>query len=88
MLTLKNQIDKNIWFWRDLPTMAELTGADPILLDVQADPPNPGGYPIGGQTLFPLNNTYRRDASIAYVQRFPTFSKLGTTAHICFRGPF
>jgi surfeit locus 1 family protein len=67
IITLKNQVDKNIWFWKDLNAMAELTGAKPILLDVQADPPNPGGYPIGGVTQFPLENPFRQHAAIAYV---------------------
>lgn len=65
-LTMQHQVDKNIWYWKDVKAMAAVVGADPILIDVQADPPNPGGYPVGGVTEFPLNNPYPQRAAIAY----------------------
>lgn len=51
-----NDAAKNSWFWYDLPAMAKAAGvADALPIYVEAGPtPNPGGFPIGGQTRVKL----------------------------------
>jgi len=51
-----NDPAKNVWFWYDLPAMSRAAGIDPpARFYVEAGPaPNPGGFPIGGQTLVTL----------------------------------
>jgi surfeit locus 1 family protein len=55
-----NEPDKNVWFFIDLPAMAQMTGL-PLRTDiyVEAGPaPVPGGYPLGGQTHINLPNDH------------------------------
>jgi len=57
-----NQPAQNIWFWSDLPAMAEHAGIAPdklvpVFLEAGAAP-NPGGLPIGGQTKVNLPNDH------------------------------
>ncbi|PWR19847.1 SURF1 family protein [Zavarzinia compransoris] len=50
----------NTWFWGDLPAMAVAAHApDALPLFVEADKtPNPGGLPIGGQSVINLRNDH------------------------------
>jgi surfeit locus 1 family protein len=61
-LTPDNQPDKNFWFWIDLPAMARAAGAEGRAVTeayLEADAaPNPGGFPIGGQTRTDLPNDH------------------------------
>lgn len=55
-----NDIVRNFWLWIDLPAMAVFAGVPaflPVTVDADAVP-NPGGYPVGGQTrvAFPDNH--------------------------------
>lgn len=52
-----NSPEKNMWPRVDVEEMAGWVNASPILISALANPPNPGGYPIGGQTDFKLENT-------------------------------
>ena len=49
-----------IWFARDIPSMAEAAGERlmaPVVVEAEAAP-NPGGYPIGGQTRTDFRNEH------------------------------
>ncbi|MEJ0062490.1 MAG: SURF1 family protein [Alphaproteobacteria bacterium] len=55
-----NQPEKNFWLFIDFPKMAAVAGIKafmPVVVEADAAP-NPGGYPIGGQTRtdFPDNH--------------------------------
>ncbi|MGE0714342.1 MAG: SURF1 family protein [Alphaproteobacteria bacterium] len=56
----ENQVDRNLWFTMDLPVMAEALGLPEVApVYVEAGPaPNPGGYPLGGQTRVSLPNDH------------------------------
>ncbi|KAL7980928.1 hypothetical protein Chor_002082 [Crotalus horridus] len=54
---VENNIEKNTWFYRDLDTMAKVTGAEPIFIDADYRSSIPGG-PIGGQTRVTLRNEH------------------------------
>jgi surfeit locus 1 family protein len=64
MLTPDNDAVGNRWFWFDLPAMAQalkLPGLLPVY--VEAGPaPNPGGFPIGGQTQDQLPSNHAQYA--------------------------
>jgi surfeit locus 1 family protein len=55
-----NRPDLNLWFWVDLPAMAQAAGiADPLPFYVDVDKmPNPGGWPQGGVTRLDLPNDH------------------------------
>ncbi|MCF4166526.1 SURF1 family protein [Zavarzinia compransoris] len=55
-----NSPETNTWFWGDLPAMAKAAHApDALPLFVEADKtPNPGGLPIGGQSVVNLRNDH------------------------------
>ncbi|KAM3825495.1 surfeit locus protein 1 isoform 2-T2 [Vipera latastei] len=53
----ENNIEQNTWFYRDLDTMAKVTGAEPIFIDADYRSSVPGG-PIGGQTRVTLRNEH------------------------------
>ncbi|MCY1299655.1 SURF1 family protein [compost metagenome] len=65
-----NDLAKNIFYWKDLDTMASSVGlpADKVLpMFVDADAtPNPGGLPIGGVTQFDLPNNHLQYALTWY----------------------
>lgn len=48
-----------LWFVRDIPSMAKAAGvpALPVLIDADAAP-NPGGWPLGGQTRIDIPNDH------------------------------
>ncbi|KAM4696991.1 surfeit locus protein 1 [Rhinophrynus dorsalis] len=53
----KNDVERNLWHYRDLAAMALATGAEPILIDADLKSTVPGG-PIGGQTRVTLRNEH------------------------------
>ncbi len=56
----QNDAAKNDWYGIDLVAMAKLAGVSeflPYVLDADAAP-NPGGYPVGGQTRVNLPNNH------------------------------
>ena len=65
-----NDVAKNIFFWKDLDVMATSTGLDPskvLPFFVDADAaPNPGGFPVGGVTIFDLPNNHLQYAITWY----------------------
>lgn len=60
-----NQPDRNLWFTMDLPAMAAALGLREIApVYVEAGPaPNPGIYPLGGQTRVSLPNDHLQYAA-------------------------
>ena len=67
-----NEPQNNMWFWVDLPAMAEharlgAMGSDLAPVYVEAGPAeNPGGFPIGGQTRVNLPNDHLQYAITWY----------------------
>lgn len=57
--TPDNTPDENIWFWRDVESLAAKAGipSPGFLIDAGAMP-NPGGLPIGGQTIVELRSEH------------------------------
>ncbi|KAM4850411.1 surfeit locus protein 1 isoform X2 [Urocitellus parryii] len=53
----ENNPERNHWHYRDLETMARVTGADPVFIDADFQSTVPGG-PIGGQTRVTLRNEH------------------------------
>ena len=55
-----NDAARNEWFWFDLPAMKQAASApDAAPFYIEAGPaPNPGGFPIGGQTIFQLPSNH------------------------------
>ncbi len=56
-----NRPDLNFFFWVDLPTMAKLAGlpdTETRYFVEAGNTPNPGGFPIGGQTRINLPNDH------------------------------
>jgi len=52
-----NVPERNQWFWFDLPAMtkaAGLSSALPVYVEQELEPRNPGGWPLGGQTIAQL----------------------------------
>ncbi|MFM8801990.1 MAG: SURF1 family protein [Tagaea sp.] len=52
-----NEPDRNQWFWYDLPAMAKAAGLPailPVYVEAALEPRNPGGWPLGGQTIAQL----------------------------------
>jgi surfeit locus 1 family protein len=65
-----NDLAKNIFYWKDLDTMASSVGLPaekvvPFFVDADATP-NPGGLPIGGVTQFDLPNSHLQYALTWY----------------------
>jgi surfeit locus 1 family protein len=52
-----NNQQVNEWFWRDIPTMASVSGAKEIYLEALRDPKSEG-YPIGGITKVAIPNNH------------------------------
>jgi surfeit locus 1 family protein len=60
-----NEPNKNLWFWRDVPALtasafpeAAKPKVAPFILDAEAEPKNPGGWPRGGTTVLELPNRH------------------------------
>ena len=69
-LTPDNRPETNFWFWVDLPAMARAAGLEgsaiaDVYLEADATP-NPGGFPIGGQTRTELPNDHLQYAITWY----------------------
>lgn len=68
----ENDPDKNIYYWKDLRSMAQTTGLsfdDPKLLKLFVDADeaqNPGGFPQGGVTIIDLPNNHLQYAFTWY----------------------
>ncbi len=62
--TPANEPGKNLWYWRDIPALARAALPDatstvlPFVLDAEASPANPGGWPKGGATEIKLPNRH------------------------------
>lgn len=57
----ENEPEKNVWFYIDLVKMAEKSGLSQLRKDIYAEvgpAPNPGGWPLGGQTRISLPNDH------------------------------
>jgi surfeit locus 1 family protein len=54
-----NDIEKNVWFYGDIAQMTEHLGisAGPVFVEADATP-NPGGWPLGGQTRVTFVNNH------------------------------
>ena len=65
-----NEPDKNFWFWIDIPAMARFARVEDRIVKegyLEADAtPNPGGFPIGGQTRVDLPNDHLQYAITWY----------------------
>lgn len=54
----------NIWYWRDIPALAAAMAPGreaavlPLVVDAEAEPANPGGWPKGGTTIVKLANRH------------------------------
>ncbi len=58
---------KNVWFYADLDAIAGAMGvAFPALFVEAGGAPNPGGYPLGGQTRVEIRNSHLQYAIIWY----------------------
>ncbi|HET8727736.1 MAG TPA: SURF1 family protein [Alphaproteobacteria bacterium] len=58
---------ENVWYWTDLPAMAEAAGvADPPPLILEAGPGEPETLPIGGQTRINIPNDHLQYALTWY----------------------
>jgi surfeit locus 1 family protein len=68
-LVPSNRPGDNLWFYVDVPAMAATVALDPVLpFYVEAGPaPNPGGFPIGGQTRIALPNDHLQYAITWYL---------------------
>ncbi|MAS14892.1 MAG: cytochrome c oxidase assembly protein [Nitratireductor sp.] len=66
-----NDISKNIFYWKDIETMARTAGLPdtarvlPFYVDAD-DAPNPGGLPVGGVTRIDLPNSHLQYAITWY----------------------
>jgi surfeit locus 1 family protein len=63
MFVPDNEAEHNIWYWRDISAMAATLGPDAprvhqYIIDAEANPPPPGGWPKGGATRLELPNRH------------------------------
>ena len=66
----ENDIEKNIFYWKDLDAMAQSAGLSgsavvPFFIDAD-DAPNPGGLPVGGVTRISFPNDHLQYALTWY----------------------
>ena len=68
----ENDVAGNHWFWFDLPAMSERAGLPaPASFYLEADTaPNPGGFPMGGQTQIQLPSNHLQYAITWYALAF------------------
>lgn len=69
-LVPENDLKANIYYWKDLATMAAQSGIDrarlvPFFIDADKAP-NPGGAPVGGVTIIDLPNSHLQYALTWY----------------------
>lgn len=61
--TPANDVARNVWYWRDLSALnasafsADVTAA-PVMVDAEALPANPGGWPEGGTAIVTMPNRH------------------------------
>lgn len=63
-----NNADRNEWFWFDLAAMRQAAGvpdAAPFYIEA-GSAPNPGNFPVGGQTIIALRNDHLQYALTWY----------------------
>jgi len=67
-LTPENDAAKNVWLWTDIPAMSQHLGRplQPVVVEAVAMP-NPGGFPIGGQTRITMPNDHLQYALTWYM---------------------
>jgi surfeit locus 1 family protein len=68
LVPIENDPVRNQWFWFDLPAMAQAAGLPevaPYYIEAAATP-NPGGFPIGGQTMVELPSNHLQYAITWY----------------------
>ncbi|MEO3386103.1 SURF1 family protein [Mesorhizobium sp. CAU 1741] len=79
----ENDVDGNIFYWKDLQVMAATSGVgEPedyvsFFIDVN-DAPNPGGLPVGGVTLISLPNSHLQYAVTWYGLALALVGVMGT----------
>lgn len=62
--TPANDPARNLWYWRDIPALgaAAMPAGNreilPLVVDAEAEPANPGGWPMGGATEVKLPNRH------------------------------
>jgi surfeit locus 1 family protein len=63
--TPDNEIEKNQWFWVDVDTMSELTGAEPVVIERVSDKPVSHevelirkGIPVGRSPVVEVRNNH------------------------------
>lgn len=63
-----NSAERNEWFWFDLAAMRQAAGVpDAAPFYIEAGPaPNPGNFPVGGQTIVQLRNDHLQYALTWY----------------------
>tara|TARA_Y100000588_G_C14049554_1_gene836535 strand:+ start:139 stop:753 length:615 start_codon:yes stop_codon:yes gene_type:complete len=67
-MTPDNVPTENFWYWVDLSSLTTRASIEPVNFIIDADSsPNPGGFPIGGQTRTQLRNEHFHYAVIWYV---------------------
>ncbi|KAM3911800.1 surfeit locus protein 1 [Leptodactylus fuscus] len=80
----ENDVQNNVWYYRDLEAMAKQTGAQPIYIEADLDSSVPGG-PIGGQTRVALRNDHLQYSvtwfSLSAITSFLWFQKFIRKAH-------
>jgi surfeit locus 1 family protein len=65
--TPDNQPVEHLWYWYDLGALEQALGLELLPVVIEADAtPNPGGLPIGGQTLTELPNDHLQYALTWY----------------------
>jgi surfeit locus 1 family protein len=59
LFTPAPDLKTRLWFVKDVPTMAKAAGVETTPLLIEADnAPNPGGWPLGGQTRVDFPNDH------------------------------
>lgn len=66
-----NDLQKNIFYWKDWSAMVQTTGLDPVkvlpfFVDADESVQSPGGWPKGGVTQFALSNNHLQYAVTWY----------------------
>jgi len=49
---------QRIWYWMDLPSLAEALNTDPILVEATREATPKGGFPTGGQSQITIRNEH------------------------------
>lgn len=90
--TPRNDEKRNLWFWRDVGGMfkSAFEKVDgpviPFMIDAEAEPQNPGGWPKGGTTLVHLPNRHLEYVLTWYGLAAALLAIYGIFAHGRLRG--